>query len=40
VMHDRMLYDPIQGQGHGDECLKGVDRQSRMGLNFYVKLLL
>ena len=36
-MHDGMPYDPIQGQGHGHECLeatRGINRQSRMGLNF------
>jgi len=39
-MHDCMPvpYDPIQGQGQGQDCLKatqrGVDRQSRTGLIF------
>jgi len=27
-MHDGMPYYPIQFQGQGQECLKGVDRQS------------
>jgi len=37
------VYDPIQGQGQGDECLKatrGVDRQSQTGLIFKSRPLL
>jgi len=28
VMHDRMPYDPIQGQGQGHECLKATQEDS------------
>ena len=27
-MHDGMPYDPIQGQGQGDECLKATQEES------------
>jgi len=27
-MHDGMLYNPIQGQGQGHECLKATDAES------------
>jgi len=27
-MHDGMLYDPIQGQGRGHECLKANQEES------------
>ena len=26
-MHDGMPYDPIQGQGHGYECLKATEEE-------------
>jgi len=28
VMHDGMLYDPIQGQGQGHKCLKATQEKS------------
>jgi len=27
-MHNGMLYDPIQGQGQGHECLKATQEES------------
>jgi len=27
-MHDGMLYDPIQGQGQGHECLEATQEKS------------